>query len=134
METKYFTIEQANALIPILHQEISRLQSLKQDFTYKMQALRQMKESGHSSQHAIDSDPYFMLEAEIEFVQLEAKNYLHTFTQRGVELKDIDLGLVDFPSVLHGTEVLLCWKLGEDKISFYHSRHDGFAGRKQIPE
>jgi len=43
-------------------------------------------------------------------------------------------GLVDFPSIIHGREALLCWRSDEDEIKYYHDLESGFAGRKQIPE
>jgi hypothetical protein len=50
----------------------------------------------------------------------------------GVELKDLDLGLLDFPSVRDGREVLLCWHVGEESVEFWHGLEDGYAGRKPI--
>ncbi len=60
--------------------------------------------------------------------------YIDSIHRKGEELKDIDLGLVDFPAVINGEEVLLCWKRGEETITHYHGLHDGFAGRKPIRE
>ena len=50
----------------------------------------------------------------------------------GVIVKDLDAGLVDFPSTREGREVLLCWLLGEDEIGYWHGLEDGFAGRQPI--
>ena len=50
----------------------------------------------------------------------------------GVIVKDLDAGLVDFPSVRESEEVLLCWQLGEDDVAFWHGYDDGFAGRQPI--
>ena len=50
----------------------------------------------------------------------------------GCVVKDIEVGLLDFPSRIDGQEVFLCWRLGEDRIRFYHSMDEGFAGRKPI--
>lgn len=50
----------------------------------------------------------------------------------GVLVKDLDSGLVDFPSVRDGEDVLLCWQLGEDEVGFWHTYEDGFAGRRPI--
>ena len=52
----------------------------------------------------------------------------------GCVLKDVNLGLVDFPAVRLGVRVQLCWKLGEGKVEFWHGLHDGFAGRKPAKE
>lgn len=52
----------------------------------------------------------------------------------GVVVKDLDVGLVDFPSLVDGEEIYLCWKLGEDHIAFWHRIDEGFAGRKPIDD
>jgi hypothetical protein len=48
-------------------------------------------------------------------------------------VKNLDEGLVDFPALRHGETVLLCWKLGEDEIAYWHRVEDGFAGRRPLP-
>ena len=50
----------------------------------------------------------------------------------GVLVKDLDLGLVDFPTLRDGEEVLLCWRVGEDEIRYWHGLEEGFAGRKEL--
>lgn len=61
---------------------------------------------------------------------------LHALLERihstGCVVKDLDVGLLDFPARLNGEEVYLCWRLGEDRIRFYHRQDEGFAGRKPI--
>jgi len=52
----------------------------------------------------------------------------------GVLVKDLDMGLVDFPSLLDGEEIYLCWKLGEDRIGFWHGIDEGFASRKPLDD
>jgi hypothetical protein len=51
---------------------------------------------------------------------------------RGAIVKDVDEGLVDFPALRQGEEILLCWRLGEDEIAYWHGLEEGFAGRKQL--
>jgi hypothetical protein len=51
----------------------------------------------------------------------------------GVLVKDLDRGLVDFPALRQGEEVLLCWQVGEDTVAFWHGLDEGFAGRKPLP-
>jgi len=50
----------------------------------------------------------------------------------GCVVKDLEIGLLDFPARINGEAVYLCWKLGEDRIRFYHGQDEGFAGRKPI--
>ena len=59
---------------------------------------------------------------------------LENFEQAGVLVKDLDKGLVDFPTLFRGEEVYLCWKLDEPSIGFWHGTHEGFAGRKAIDQ
>jgi hypothetical protein len=51
---------------------------------------------------------------------------------RGAIVKDVDLGLVDFPARREGEEILLCWRLGEDEVAYWHGLDEGFAGRKPL--
>jgi len=53
---------------------------------------------------------------------------------KGAQLKDVDMGLVDFPALMNGEEVLLCWKLDEESVSHWHGLNDGFYGRKPIAD
>jgi hypothetical protein len=56
-------------------------------------------------------------------------------TTKGILIKGIDDGLIDFPHIReNGDEVYLCWKVGEDKIEYWHNIPDGFAGRRSIEE
>jgi hypothetical protein len=57
---------------------------------------------------------------------------LEEVQELGVIVKDLDSGLVDFPSTRDGEDVLLCWRLGEDEVAFWHGYEDGFAGRRPI--
>ena len=63
-----------------------------------------------------------------------AKDAVAEIHATGVQVKDLDIGLLDFPCKVEGEIVLLCWKLGEDKIAHWHSSEEGFAGRKPIDE
>jgi hypothetical protein len=134
MAVKYFTLAEANELIPIVDQDLRALQSLKQQFEIKYLELKKLKEVSYATEGGLDNDPFFTLETELEFLQIEAKSHIQSFQMKGIELKDIDIGLVDFPSMMDDQEVLLCWRQGEDKIEYYHTRYDGFAGRKPISE
>ena len=60
------------------------------------------------------------------------KSTLGRILETGCIIKDLEVGLLDFPSLLNNEEVLLCWKLGEDRIRFYHRHDEGFSGRKPL--
>lgn len=134
MAVKYFTLQEANELIPVVDRELRALQDLKRHFEVKYLELKKLKEVSYAVEGGLDNDPFFTLEAELEFLQIEAKNHIQNFQIKGIELKDIDIGLVDFPALLNDQEVLLCWRQGEEQIEYYHTRYDGFSGRKPISE
>jgi len=60
------------------------------------------------------------------------KSTLSRILETGCLIKDLEMGLLDFPSLINNEEVYLCWKLGEDRIRFYHRQNEGFAGRKPL--
>jgi hypothetical protein len=62
------------------------------------------------------------------------KAALENLQEIGCIIKDLDIGLVDFPTLFRGEEVYLCWKLGETGIGYWHGVHEGFAGRKRIDQ
>ena len=60
------------------------------------------------------------------------KSALKRILESGCLVKDLEIGLLDFPAVIDNQDVYLCWKLGEDRIRFYHRQDEGFAGRKPL--
>jgi hypothetical protein len=60
------------------------------------------------------------------------KTNLEKILSTGCLIKDLDIGLLDFPAIVNNEEVYLCWKLGEDRIRYYHRQDEGYAGRKPI--
>lgn len=71
--------------------------------------------------------------AEVERHARELARAVDDIVDLGVEVKDLDEGLVDFPALRRGETVLLCWQLGEDEIRFWHTVQEGFAGRRPLP-
>ena len=84
--------------------------------------------AGNGSGYAVSearSDEFAAAAAELE-------TCLEALTELGVQVKDIDAGLLDFPAVREGEDVLLCWRLGEDSVEWWHGLEEGFAGRRPI--
>jgi hypothetical protein len=73
------------------------------------------------------------LEEEFERESQAVTECVQRLERLGVLVKDLDRGLVDFPALRGGEEVLLCWHLGEDEVAFWHGLEEGFAGRKPLP-
>ena len=72
------------------------------------------------------------LRSAVEASHAELTEIVGRFTGQGVQVKDMDRGLIDFPSEVDGEDALLCWHVGEERIAFWHSPQDGFAGRKPL--
>jgi hypothetical protein len=138
MEAAYmkllFTLAEANALIPSVRSDIEKLQGIKQKYRAKYDELQLLKAYFRKHQPPEGRDPFFTLECEMDFLQLEGSTVIKNFELKGVQLKDIDSGLVDFPAILDGHHILLCWKQGEDSITHYHGVDEGFAGRRKLSE
>jgi hypothetical protein len=72
------------------------------------------------------------LQAAVEAAHAELREIVARFTGEGVQVKDMDRGLIDFPAEVDGQEALLCWHVGEPRIAYWHSPEDGFAGRRPL--
>lgn len=129
---KNFTLEEANALLPAVNQDLMRLQETTQKFQEKLQIRELLVSKKLVFQGSPDDDPVFTLECEMDFLQMEANMLVQSIHTKGAELKNIETGLIDFPSMIGGEEVLLCWKQGEEQIRYYHGLSDGFAGRRPL--
>jgi hypothetical protein len=71
--------------------------------------------------------------AEVQEASTELMAVVEELQGLGVQVKDLDRGLVDFPCVHRGREVLLCWELGEDEVAYWHGVDEGYAGRRPLP-
>lgn len=131
-----FTLEEANALLPQLQEDLIKLQLLTQQFEMRFEMLQQLKhkrKEGNLPHVEKGDDPFFELESQLEFMRMEVELAIGNFERKGILLKMINPGLIDFPSELDGEEILICWKQGEEQASHYHTREEGFIGRKRFP-
>ncbi|MBO8170480.1 MAG: DUF2203 domain-containing protein [Bacillaceae bacterium] len=126
---KYFTVEEANQALPLIEEELKKLQPLKKKIDQKYYQLSLLKKSNHPS---VNEQQIFSLEAELDFLLMESQLYLDNIKKMGGQVRDIETGLIDFPSVKNGEEIFLCWKMGEEKVTYWHGVSEGFAGRKKI--
>lgn len=131
---RYFTVDEANALIPVLQEHLFQLQALYDQAQKKYRELEMIKAVGHGPDgrlimeydHKLTKAALHDVVGRINAICQEIKDF-------GCELKNIELGLVDFPAQIDDEEVLLCWQLGEDQVAHYHDAFEGYAGRKPIP-
>jgi hypothetical protein len=125
MSVRYFTIEEANALLPTLKPLMAEL--LERRASSARQA-RQVAELLRQ-RHADLGGPIFAA-LTAEFVAIE--RILNDLKVTGCVVKSLEGGLIDFLAQIDGRDVYLCWRYGEESISFYHELHTGFRGRQPL--
>ena len=135
MSDRTFTLDEAQSLLPVLESLLRTAISAKkilEEAEAEQQALaHRIFLNGGTF---VDVVPLARRKAERIKAEQRAKDALAEIDSIGVQVKDIDIGLLDFPCVVDGQVVLLCWKMGENSITHWHSTEEGFAGRKPIDE
>ena len=130
---KRFTLREAERLLPevggLLREAIS-LRTGYRDAQQRFQAITQRVMFAGGAQ--VDQGEAREARTGLDRTTAGLRAAIESIQGTGCTLKDLDVGLVDFPCLYRGREVLLCWKLGEPSIGFWHGMEDGFAGRKPI--
>jgi hypothetical protein len=133
MARRYFTPAEANELLAEVCPAAERLVAHRQAFSEA--AARRARLTTHVAGNGGDLDPGEVRE-DAEQMEREAETVaaaVEELNGLGVLVKDLDRGLVDFPALRGGEEVLLCWHVGEEEVAFWHGVDEGFAGRKPLP-
>lgn len=133
MAERHFTPEEANSVLERVRPVAESLVAHRRAFT--VAAARRARLSQRISGNGGDFDPQEPSELD-EQLEREAEavaRAVDELQRLGVLVKDLDRGLVDFPALRGGEEVLLCWQVGEDEVAFWHGVEEGFAGRKPLP-
>jgi hypothetical protein len=128
---RLFSLEKANALIPALEQDLGRLRELNQQSEPTRAKLTHLEQRGQSNGKDLASQLRELQEA-LRSWRTEAETILGKISDLGCEIKDLEQGLIDFPSERDGRTVYLCWKRGEARIEFWHELSTGFAGRMPL--
>jgi hypothetical protein len=134
-ETKHFTLDEAQSLLPVLESLLNRA----------IEARRAAEKIGEEIQELnhkiflsggmfLDVDSLRKRRQAYDGQLQIAKDSLAEMEAIGVQVKDIDTGLLDFPCLIDGETVLLCWKMGESRIEFWHTLDGGFAGRQPLDD
>jgi len=127
-----FTVEEANELLP-------EIRTILDEFKDRKKIFFELKEEVFELTKIVDSEEYRSEELSnkeriLMATSKEIENLFEEIAKFGCVVKDIDNGLVDFISIFQGKKVFLCWKQGEDNVSWYHDMQTGFAGRKKIED
>jgi hypothetical protein len=132
MAERHFTPQEANEALERVRPVAESLVAHRRLFT--VAAARRARLSQRISGNGGDFDPQEPSELD-EQLEREADAVAHAVDELqrlGVLVKDLDRGLVDFPALRDGEEVLLCWQVGEDEVAHWHGLEEGFAGRKPL--
>ena len=129
---KTFTVDEANATLPLVRAIASDLASLSRDVIERRQRLAHLL----TGRDLDPSDPYgeelAQIKQQVDQDTERLKGFVNELRDLGVEPKSGPEGLVDFPSMMDGRLVYLCWKLGEQEVEFWHEIDAGFRGRQSL--
>jgi len=128
---RFFTVEEANALLPEIEPLVRRLQRLGQELSDVRSRLTawQWKARANGQIGLADLEADTRLARELT---TEVQALVERIQAFGCEVKDLEMGLVDFPALRKGRPVYLCWRLGEPRVGYWHELETGFAGRRPI--
>jgi hypothetical protein len=122
MSERTFSVEEADALVPELRERLPRLR----------EARRSLIEASERLSARVATDPGGVTEPAWFPAQQALRAEMVALAELGVVLRDPEIGLVDFPSAREGEPVFLCWKLGEERVAYYHGQRTGMSGRKPL--
>jgi hypothetical protein len=121
---KHYTREEARALLPQVRRWLEELDRLRVQLVKYEQHLSALMEGGRDTGGSTVNSWIRTL--------VGMREILAEFQQREILIKDIERGLVDFPAMIGGREVFLCWEKDEDDIEFWHDLDTGYAGRERL--
>jgi hypothetical protein len=135
MSDRSFTLDEAQTLLPILESLLAQAINGKK-LIEEVDA--ELQETAHrvflNGGTLVNVVHLARRKAEREKAIQRLKDAIAEIDATGVQVKDLDIGLLDFPCQVEGEIILLCWKRGEEKITHWHSTSEGFAGRKPIDD
>ena len=132
---KRFTLAEAQSLIPEVERMLRDAVRQKSDFDEAERALQSFIERLMLMGGVlVDRSQALQMRASRDEAAARLRSSIEQLRELGCVVKDLDIGLVDFPTLFRGVEVYLCWKLGEPRIAYWHGTDEGFRGRKPIDE
>ena len=130
---RYFTLDQARAALPTVERSIRDACGAKSKYDEADSALQALSQRiMFAGGMVVDTAAAENWKSQRDSNARTLKAAMEKLEEIGVQVKDLEVGLVDFPTLFRGEEVLLCWRMDEDDIEHWHGVHEGFAGRKVI--
>jgi hypothetical protein len=121
---KHFTREEARALLPQIRAWLDQVES----FQVKLDVIQEGLDQPMATGQDLGGD---LVNRSFK-TSVALNEILRKFQDRGIIVKDLRRGLVDFPAIIGGREVFLCWEKGEDDVEFWHDMDSGYAGREPL--
>jgi hypothetical protein len=132
---KRFTLVQAQSLIPQLDRLLRDAVQAKSEYQAAEQVIQEFTERVMMMGGiAVNRDKAVESRSRRDAAAAQLRASIEQVQELGCVIKDLDIGLIDFPTLFRGVEVYLCWKLGESGIEFWHPVDEGFSGRKPIDQ
>lgn len=128
---KLFTVEEANRTLPLVRAIVSDITNLSHEVIERRHRLGQMTAGRDLDQSDLYAGELAEIQKDLERDTHRLQEYIKELRELGVEPKGPE-GLVDFPAMMEGRLVYLCWKLGEPEVLFWHEVDEGFAGRQPL--
>jgi hypothetical protein len=129
---KYFTVGEANRLLPLVRVIVRDIVELAQDLRERHERLTRLRPSERGALGEAYKDELHQVQEEFERDQDRMRGFEEELRNLGVELKDYHTGLIDFPCWKDNREVYLCWKHGESEVLYWHELDAGFSGRQKL--
>lgn len=132
---RLFTPEEANAALPTVRSAVERLVAARRSLSELELRLASVRERVAGNGGGLHPGPVRELQEEAAAAANRLREAVEELDRLGIQVKDPGTGLVDFPArhPVDGSTVLLCWRLGEADVSWWHTLEGGFAGRKPLP-
>ena len=121
---KHYTRDEARALLPQVRKWLKRMGNLRREMETCEERLTTLREAG--------ADLGGELVNTLVKILVEIRELLLEFYQREIQIKDLERGLIDFPAIIAGKEVFLCWEQQEPDIDHWHDLETGYAGRQRL--
>jgi hypothetical protein len=132
---KRFTLREAQSLIPSVDPLLRKAIDTKSSYTEAEQAIQSFSERIlMMGGIVVDRQRAADVRQRRDRAAEDLRGLIDNVQELGCVIKDLDTGLIDFPTLFRGREVYLCWKLGESSIAWWHGTEEGFAGRKAIDQ
>jgi hypothetical protein len=130
---RHFTPDEANAALEHVRPLVEQLVAGRAEHIAALERQEELEGKIRGNGGGIPPARLAEATAEVDAVARRLAKLVDEIAGHGAEVKDIDTGLIDFPALRNGETVLLCWRLGEDEIRYWHGTDDGFTGRRPLP-